>query len=99
MSHFVLTRDAIWMGIGFLGQLLFSARFLVQWIASEKVKDSVIPTSFWYLSIGGGLILFAYALYRVDPVFIAGQGLGVFIYARNIYLLTRAQQQRTAATT
>ncbi len=64
-------------------------RFLVQWIASEKRGESVIPVAFWYFSIGGGLLLFAYSLWRVDPVFIVGQSLGVFIYGRNLYLIHR----------
>jgi lipid-A-disaccharide synthase-like uncharacterized protein len=82
-----MTTDQVWLGIGLLGQAFFSARFLVQWIASERRKESVIPTPFWYFSIGGGLTLFAYAIYRMDPVFILGQGAGVFIYARNLHLI------------
>ena len=82
-----MTTDQVWLGIGLLGQALFSARFLIQWIASERRKESVIPTPFWYFSIGGGLTLFAYAVYRQDPVFIVGQGAGVFIYARNLYFI------------
>ena len=82
-----MTIDQVWLGIGLLGQALFSARFLVQWIASECRKESVVPTPFWYFSIGGGLTLFAYAVYRQDPVFIVGQGAGVFIYARNLYFI------------
>ena len=84
-----MTTDQVWLGIGLLGQAMFSARFLVQWIASERRKQSVIPTPFWYFSIGGGLTLFAYAIYRMDPVFILGQGAGVFIYARNLALIRR----------
>ena len=87
-----MTTDQVWLGIGLLGQALFSARFLVQWIASERRKQSVIPTPFWYFSIGGGLTLFAYALYRQDPVFILGQGAGIFIYARNLYFIRAGQQ-------
>jgi lipid-A-disaccharide synthase-like uncharacterized protein len=79
----------MWIGTGLLGQLLFSCRFLVQWYASEKRKQSVIPMSFWYFSIGGGLTLLAYAIYRVDPVFIFGQSAGLFIYLRNLALLNR----------
>ena len=82
-----MTMDHLWLGVGLLGQALFSARFLVQWIASERRKRSVIPTPFWYFSIGGGLTLLAYAIYRLDPVFILGQGAGVFIYARNLYFI------------
>ena len=82
-----MTTDQVWLSIGLLGQAFFSARFLVQWIASERRKESVVPTPFWYFSIGGGLTLFAYAIYRQDPVFILGQGAGVFIYARNLYFI------------
>jgi lipid-A-disaccharide synthase-like uncharacterized protein len=76
-----------WVVIGLGGQLMFTARFLVQWIASERVGRSVVPLAFWYLSIGGGLILFAYALYRRDPVFILGQSMGLVIYLRNLWLI------------
>ncbi len=78
--------------IGFLGQGLFTARFLVQWIASERAGRSVVPVAFWFFSLGGGLILFAYALYRGDPVFIVGQGMGTFIYIRNLMLIARERQ-------
>lgn len=79
--------EAMWVAIGLFGQLLFTARFLVQWITSERAKKSVIPMVFWYFSIGGGLILLSYAIYRQDPVFIMGQSMGVFIYLRNIWLI------------
>ncbi|HEV8584241.1 MAG TPA: lipid-A-disaccharide synthase N-terminal domain-containing protein [Methylomirabilota bacterium] len=85
-----MTADYVWLGIGLLGQALFSARFLVQWIASERRKRSVVPIAFWYFSVGGGLTLLAYALYRRDPVFILGQGAGLFVYARNLWLIYRA---------
>ena len=85
-----MTTDYLWLGIGLLGQALFSARFLVQWIASERRKRSVVPLAFWYFSIGGGLTLLAYAIYRRDPVFILGQGAGLFVYARNLWLIYRA---------
>lgn len=86
----------VWMGIGFAGQALFSARFLVQWIASERRRKSVVPTAFWFLSIFGGLVLLAYALYRRDPVFIVGQLTGVFIYSRNLWFIyhPRASQEQ-----
>jgi lipid-A-disaccharide synthase-like uncharacterized protein len=82
-----MTGEHVWLGIGLLGQALFSARFLVQWIASERKKQSVVPTWFWYFSIGGGVTLLAYAIYRRDPVFILGQGTGLFVYARNLYFI------------
>lgn len=87
--------EIAWIGIGLLGQALFSARFLVQWVASEKRRESHIPIAFWYLSIAGGFTLLTYAIYRADPVFILGQSTGVFIYARNLYLI-RAGRSATA---
>lgn len=89
----MVSAETIWIGIGFFGQAMFSMRFLVQWIASEKRKQSVVPLAFWYFSIAGGMILFSYALYRLDPVFILGQGLGLFIYGRNLWLIHRHSHQ------
>jgi lipid-A-disaccharide synthase-like uncharacterized protein len=90
---FVLNIDMIVI-VGLVGQALFTARFIVQWLASEKAGKSVIPLSFWFLSIGGGSILFAYAVYRRDPVFILGQGLGIFIYMRNLVLISKERQKK-----
>ena len=84
-----MTAEQLWLSIGLLGQALFSARFLVQWIASERRKRSVVPRAFWYFSMGGGLTLLAYAVYRRDPVFIIGQGAGLFVYARNLWFIYR----------
>ncbi len=84
-----MTTDQIWLGVGFLGQAFFSARFLIQWIASERMRKSVVPRAFWYFSIGGGLTLLFYALWRRDPVFILGQGAGLLVYARNLYFVLR----------
>lgn len=81
--------DKTWLAIGFLGQALFSARFIVQWLQSEKVKKSVIPSAFWYFSMAGGATLLAYAIHRRDPVFILGQGAGLLIYFRNLQFLWR----------
>ena len=78
-----------WLAIGFLGQALFAARFLVQWIASERKRESVVPTSFWYLSLGGAAILLAYAIWRRDPVFVLGQAFGFVVYMRNLVLIGR----------
>ena len=81
--------DSIWLAVGLLGQGLFSARFIVQWLHSEKVKKSVIPSAFWYFSLCGGATLLAYAIHRRDPVFIIGQGMGLFVYFRNLQFLWR----------
>lgn len=78
-----------WVLLGFLAQAMFTMRFLVQWIASERTGHSVIPVAFWIFSICGGLLLLVYALYRKDPVFIAGQAFGVFVYLRNLYFVMR----------
>ncbi|MDP9128730.1 MAG: lipid-A-disaccharide synthase N-terminal domain-containing protein [Pseudomonadota bacterium] len=86
----------LWTLIGFFGQSLFMMRFLYQWLASEKAKKSVMPEAFWYFSLGGGIIVFLYALHKHDPVFIVGQGLGVFIYLRNIYFI-RTHKRRPDA--
>jgi lipid-A-disaccharide synthase-like uncharacterized protein len=83
---FIVRVDA-WVLLGFIAQAFFTARFVVQWIASERAGKSVIPLAFWLLSIGGGGLLLVYALYRRDPVFIAGQAFGVFVYVRNIYFV------------
>ena len=89
----------VWVAIGFAAQAMFSARFLIQWIASERAGRSVVPIAFWFFSIAGGAILFAYALYRQDPVFIAGQGAGLLIYARNLWLIFRERRSALAKTT
>jgi len=86
-----------WIVLGFAAQALFTMRFLVQWIASERAGRSVVPMAFWVFSIGGGVLLFVYALYRRDPVFILGQGLGVFIYLRNLYFVLRESRQTPSA--
>jgi len=83
-----------WLIIGLLAQSMFFLRFFIQWIASEKIKRSVIPVSFWYFSILGGVGLLAYALHIKDPVFILGQSLGIFVYIRNLVLINR-QNRRT----
>lgn len=81
----------IWLIIGFFGQAMFFMRFFVQWLASERAKKSVIPNAFWYFSLMGGIILLSYAIYRQDPVFIAGQSVGFLIYSRNIYFIRKNQ--------
>jgi len=83
---FVIKFDG-WVILGFVAQALFTGRFVVQWIASERARQSVIPVAFWFFSIGGGTLLLIYALYRRDPVFIAGQALGLVVYCRNLYFI------------
>ena len=83
-----------WLIIGFAGQALFSVRFVIQWLASEKLKKSVIPTAFWYFSMVGSLTLLSYALYKRDPVFVLGQSFGVLIYLRNLYFINPATAKR-----
>lgn len=86
-------QATLWIAIGLAGQALFTSRFIVQWIASERVGRSVIPHAFWWLSLAGGMTLFVYALWRQDPVFILGQSMGIVVYARNLVLLHRTQRQ------
>ena len=81
-----------WIALGFIAQFAFTMRFLVQWIASERAGRSVVPVAFWFFSIGGGLMLLVYAIKRQDPVFIAGQALGLFIYVRNLMLIFRPKR-------
>jgi lipid-A-disaccharide synthase-like uncharacterized protein len=85
-----------WVLLGFVAQALFTARFLVQWIASERAGKMVMPIAFWFFSIGGGVLLLVYALYRRDPVFIAGQAFGVLVYGRNLYFEMRDRRRGVA---
>ena len=87
-----ITVDHVWLLIGFLGQGLFASRFIIQWFKSELVGKSVIPVSFWYCSLFGGIVLLAYAIYRLDPVFIAGQATGIIVYSRNLILISRERK-------
>jgi lipid-A-disaccharide synthase-like uncharacterized protein len=80
-------NERLWLAVGFAGQALFSMRFIMQWLQSERAKKSVVPLAFWYFSIAGGITLLIYALHREDPVFVLGQGLGLFIYLRNLWLI------------
>ena len=84
-----VTPDLIWKLVGFGGQALFGSRFLVQWIATERRRKSVVPTAFWYLSLCGGLTLLSYAISIKDPVFITGQSFGVLVYTRNLWFVHR----------
>ena len=85
--------ETVWITIGFLGQGLFFMRWIVQWFRSEREQESTVPLSFWYLSLVGGLITLAYAIYRRDPVFIAGQSVGTVVYLRNLVLIYRRKSR------
>ncbi len=82
----------VWLTIGFIGQALFSMRFLIQWFQSERKQRSVIPLEFWYFSLAGGVTLLAYAIHQADPVFIVGQLTGLFVYARNLQMIFRERK-------
>jgi lipid-A-disaccharide synthase-like uncharacterized protein len=87
-----MNANTIWLGVGFLGQAMFSMRFLIQWIQSERQRRSIIPVAFWYFSVAGGSLLLAYAIYRLDPVFIVGQAAGLLIYGRNLYFIHKGKE-------
>jgi lipid-A-disaccharide synthase-like uncharacterized protein len=87
------SETTLWIAIGFVGQALFSARFIVQWLASERAKRSLIPMAFWYFSLLGGAVLLSYAIHKRDPVFIVGQAAGLFVYLRNLYLIRTGRQR------
>ncbi len=96
--HDVFVGNLDWgILIGYVAQALFAMRFVVQWIASERAGRSVVPTAFWVFSIGGGVMLLAYALYRKDPVFIIGQAFGLFVYLRNLQFVLRGKGQGAVA--
>lgn len=86
----------LWVALGFLAQGMFTMRFVVQWLASERAGKSVIPLAFWFFSMAGGLMLLVYAIQRRDPVFIAGQALGLLVYVRNLMLIRREKKGLTA---
>ena len=81
-----------WLAIGLTGQALFSARWLIQWLVTEKSRRSTMPNAFWYLSLLGGLLVLAYGIHRMDPVIILGQ-FGVLIYARNLFFIHSEKQK------
>lgn len=87
------TTEIIWVGIGFIGQSLFFSRWLIQWVVSERKAESQIPVSFWYMSLIGSVIVLAYAIHKLDPVFMVGQGVGTLVYIRNIMLLHQAKKR------
>lgn len=93
MNWGLLLNPRVWLVIGFAGQALFTARMLVQWIASERKRDTVVPLAFWWLSLSGGLLLLSYATYKRDPVIIVGQATGVFVYVRNLMLANQGRRR------
>jgi lipid-A-disaccharide synthase-like uncharacterized protein len=102
MMHELLSKlgadtatDAIWLLVGLLGQLMFTARFIVQWIASEKAGKSVVPIAFWYFSMIGGAVVLAYGIHKLEPVIIMGQLPGVIIYSRNLWLINKESKAAT----
>ena len=96
MERRMANENTIWLVIGFAGQLLFTSRFLVQWIASERARRSVVPLAFWWFSLAGGATLLAYALWRRDPDCAVGQASGLFIYTRNLMLIGKARKAELA---
>ncbi|MEX6508208.1 lipid-A-disaccharide synthase N-terminal domain-containing protein [Jiella sp. M17.18] len=98
LNHVFIERLDLWVLLGFVAQAMFTGRFLVQWIASERAKRSVVPVAFWTFSLAGGALLLVYALHRKDPVFILGQAAGLFIYARNLFLIAGEKKRNLAAT-
>lgn len=86
-----------WLAVGFAGQAMFTCRFVVQWIASERRRASVIPVMFWWFSLAGGTLLLAYAIARRDPVFVLGQATGMVVYCRNLILIHRARAMAPAS--
>ena len=78
-----------WLAFGLIAQLLFTARFLVQWISSERAGNSVVPMSFWFFSMGGGLMTLVYGIAKREPIIILGQSLATVIYIRNIMLIVK----------
>lgn len=94
----MFTPEHWWLAVGFAGQAVFTARVVVQWIASEKKGESIVPIAYWYLSTIGGMMLLVYALYRRDPVIISGQLFGVVVYGRNLVLIHRRQAGKRSET-
>ena len=91
-----MNNSTFWLVVGFAGQALFTMRFLIQWLQSERLRQSVVPTAFWYFSLAGGVTLLAYSIHRRDPVFITGQATGTFIYLRNLYFIRKGESAKAA---
>lgn len=98
LHHVFIEQFDLWIVLGFFAQAMFTARFLIQWIASERARRSVVPVAFWTFSLAGGALLLVYALHRRDPVFIIGQGAGLFIYTRNLILIAGEKKRELAET-
>jgi len=94
-----MTTWTFWLVVGFLGQALFTARFVVQWLVSERERDSVVPVAFWWLSLMGGTALVSYAAWRRDPVIIVGQAMGLLVYVRNLMLVSKARRRSVQQST
>jgi lipid-A-disaccharide synthase-like uncharacterized protein len=86
-----------WLAFGLVAQLLFTARFLVQWISSERAGQSVVPMAFWFFSMGGGLMTLIYGVAKREPVIILGQAMATVIYVRNIMLIIKNRGKQTRA--
>jgi len=97
MYDVFVARFDFWLALGIFGQLLFGMRFVVQWLASERQGRSVVPVAFWFFSIGGGLITLVYGLLKREPVIILGQSLSIFIYIRNLMLISKEKRRVAAA--
>ena len=86
-----------WEALGWIGNACYFSRFLIQWLASERKGESVIPLAFWYLSMGGAALLLIYGIADRDPVILLGQSVGVFVYARNLMLIARTKKRQEAS--
>lgn len=93
LHEFMLVLGKPMAIVGIVGQLLFSSRFIIQWVASERKRDSVVPVAFWYLSIAGGALTAIYAAWRRDPIFLAAQCSGLIVYVRNLMLIRNRNRQ------
>lgn len=89
----MMSSKTFWIGIGFAGQALFTARFLFQWLASERKRDTVVPVAFWWFSLLGGVTLLIYAIHLLDPVIILGQAMGLVVYVRNLMIVEQSRRR------
>lgn len=93
IDHVFIRQFDFWIVLGLIAQAMFTGRFLVQWIASERARRSVVPVAFWVFSLVGGSLLLIYAIQRRDPVFILGQATGLFVYVRNLVLIVKERKR------